>query len=187
MVYSAVFAACCMDGSGFKRRTSSNACGQVCKYVNQKDLVAMLTSIQSAGVAPEVNLRITQASKHAKKDPPWLWNPGQTSCPKQGYQWPHKKDLRPPKKNFKNRPVADPGFPRRKRTSAQARKHASKKSTLALKPRADAPEVRNRGISGPTKRTRVLQKFKKKKKEGRNFGPEGDGACPLRPLDLPKK
>ena len=40
------------------------------------------------------------------RNPPWLWNPGQTS-----------------------------------------------------------PEVRNRGISGPTKRTRVLQKFKKKEKK----------------------
>ena len=38
----------------------------------------MLTSIQSAGVAPEVNLRITQARNHTR-DPPWLWNPGQTS------------------------------------------------------------------------------------------------------------
>ena len=27
--------------------------------------------IQSVGVAPEVNLRITQARKHAR-DPPWL-------------------------------------------------------------------------------------------------------------------
>ena len=31
------------------------------------------------------------------RDPLWLWNPGQTSpellrSPKQGYQWPHKKD-----------------------------------------------------------------------------------------------
>ena len=28
--------------------------------------------VQSVGVAPEVNLRITQARKHAKRDPPWL-------------------------------------------------------------------------------------------------------------------
>ena len=33
--------------------------------------------------------------------PPWLWNPGQTSPEVQkGYQWPHKKDLCPPKKVF---------------------------------------------------------------------------------------
>ena len=44
------------------------------------------------------------------------------------------------------------------RKSMQARKHASE-STLALKPRADTPEVQNRSISGPTKRTCVLQKF----------------------------
>ena len=43
--------------------------------------------LQSAGVTPEVDLRITQARKHAR-DPPWLWT--------QGYQWPHKKDLCPP-------------------------------------------------------------------------------------------
>ena len=65
----------------------------------------MLTSMQSAGAAPGVNLRITQVRKH-ERDPPWLWNPGQTS-----------------------------------------------------------PEVQNRGINGPTKRTYVLQKcFKKRKK-----------------------
>ena len=36
------------------------------------------TSVQSAGVAPGVNMRITQVTKHTR-DPPWLWNPGQTS------------------------------------------------------------------------------------------------------------
>ena len=35
-------------------------------------------------------------------------------------------------------------------------KHASKGSTMALKPRTD---IQNRGISGPTKRTNVLQKL----------------------------
>ena len=49
------------------RSQTSNACRHVCKYVDQKSLAAMLTSIQSAGVAPEVNLRITQARKHAKR------------------------------------------------------------------------------------------------------------------------
>ena len=43
-----------------------NACGHVCRYVDQKASAAMLASIQSAGVAPEVNLRITQVRKHAK-------------------------------------------------------------------------------------------------------------------------
>ena len=37
--------------------------------MDRKGLAAMLTSIQSAGVAPEVNLRITQVRKHAS-DPP---------------------------------------------------------------------------------------------------------------------
>ena len=37
--------------------------------VDQKGLAAMLTSTQSAGVTPEMNLRITQARKHAKMDP----------------------------------------------------------------------------------------------------------------------
>ena len=41
------------------------------RYVDQKGSAAMLTSIQSAGVTPEVNLGITQARKHAR-DPPWL-------------------------------------------------------------------------------------------------------------------
>ena len=72
----------------------------MCKYVDQKGSAAMLTSIQSAGVTPEVNLRITQA-----------------------------------------------------------RKHAFKGSTLALKPRADVTRSQNRGISGPTKKD-----FKKKKR-----------------------
>ena len=43
--------------------------GHACKYVDRKGLAAMLTSIQSAGVAPEVSLRITQMRKHAR-DPP---------------------------------------------------------------------------------------------------------------------
>ena len=47
-------------------RTSTNTCRHICKYVDQKGLAAMLISIQSAGVAPVVNLRITQARKHAK-------------------------------------------------------------------------------------------------------------------------
>ena len=52
--------ACGTDGSGFEPRTTTNASRHVCKYVDQKGLAAMLTSIQSAGVTPEVNLIITQ-------------------------------------------------------------------------------------------------------------------------------
>ena len=38
----------------------------ICKYIDQKGLVAILTSIQSAGVTPEVNLRITLDRCHQK-------------------------------------------------------------------------------------------------------------------------
>ena len=50
------------------------------------------------------------------------------------------------------------------RNSTLARKPASEKSTLALKPRADVTKIQNRDISGPTKRTYVLQRFFKKKR-----------------------
>ena len=59
--------ACGTDDHGFKPQTSTNACGHICKYTDRKDLGTMLTPIQSAGVTPEVNLRITQAKKHAKR------------------------------------------------------------------------------------------------------------------------
>ena len=83
----------------------------------------MLTSIQSAGVAPEVNLR----------------------------------------------------------NSAQARKPASEKSTLALKPRAD---VTRSPKQGPQKRTHVLQKiFKKKRLPGQEGGlRELETEIPARPV-----
>ena len=57
MVFSAVFAACSTDGHGFKPKTSTNSCGYFCRHVNEKGSTAMLTSVQSAGVIPEVNLR----------------------------------------------------------------------------------------------------------------------------------
>ena len=60
----------------------------------------MLTSIQSADVVPEVNLRnIKQARKYASKKATLALKPrvGISRSPKQGYQWPHKKDLSPPK------------------------------------------------------------------------------------------
>ena len=67
---------------GSSPQTSTNACRHVCRYMDQKGLAVMLTSIQSAGVTPEVNLRnLLCAGKEACKrgNPPWLWNPGQTS------------------------------------------------------------------------------------------------------------
>ena len=54
---------------------------------------------RSAGVAPEVNLRnIAQARKHASESTLALKPRADiTRSPKQGYQWPHKKDMCPPK------------------------------------------------------------------------------------------
>ena len=90
-------AVCDTDGRGFEPRTTSNACGHVCN-VNQKGLAAILTPTQSAGVAPEVNLRITQVRKHAR-DPLWALKPriDVTRSPKNRVEWHHEKDLCPPK------------------------------------------------------------------------------------------
>ena len=66
-----MLAACGTEGHGFEPQISTNACGHICKYVDRKGSAAMLTPIWSAGVMPEVNLRITQARKHAR-DPPLL-------------------------------------------------------------------------------------------------------------------
>ena len=98
VVYSAMRTVCGMDGRRFMPWTSTNACRHVCRYVDQKGSAVMLTFIQSAGVAPEVNLRNSlQAGDKARK---WGIHPGfetQGGHPKQGYQWPHEKDLCPPK------------------------------------------------------------------------------------------
>ena len=67
VVHSAVLAACGTEGHGFEARTSTNACGHVCRYVDQKGSAAMLTSIQSAGVTPEVNLIALHAGDKAWK------------------------------------------------------------------------------------------------------------------------
>ena len=65
--------ACGTDGRGFEPQTSTNARRHVCRYVDQKGSAAMLTSIQSAGVVPEVNLRNPlctgeEARKRGKKE-----------------------------------------------------------------------------------------------------------------------
>ena len=69
------------------------------KYVDRKGSAALLTSIDSAGVAPEMNLRITQARKLTSKGSTLALKPRAdvTRSLKQGYQWPHEKDLCPPK------------------------------------------------------------------------------------------
>ena len=68
-----------------------------CKYVGQSGLAAMLAVKRSAGVAPEVNLRNSaQARKHASESTLALKPRADvTRSPKQGYQWPHKKDMCP--------------------------------------------------------------------------------------------
>ena len=93
------------DGRGFEPKTSINACGLICKYVGQKGLAAMLTSVLSAGVTPEMNLGIEQ--ERMQWDAPWFWNPERMSPEgqKQGYQWLHEKDLCPPKIK-KNEPLS---------------------------------------------------------------------------------
>ena len=62
---------------------------------------------RSAGVTPEVNLRECETHMPPpsanKAEPTLALKPTEdvTRSPKQGYQWPHKKDSCPPKKNFK--------------------------------------------------------------------------------------
>ena len=85
------------DGRGVEPRTLTNACGQVCKFVDQKGSAAMLTSIQSVFITPEVNLRITKVRKDAKSSTLALKPRADvTRSPKQGYQWTPEKDLCPP-------------------------------------------------------------------------------------------
>ena len=72
-----------------------------CRYMEDNSLAAMLASKRSAGVAPEVNLRecISHICLHQVQIrlPTLVLKPrGDVSrSPKQGYQWPHKKDLCP--------------------------------------------------------------------------------------------
>ena len=52
------------------------------RYVDENGLAAMLATKRSAGVTPEVNLRILLCADdktHKWGDLPWLWNQGQTS------------------------------------------------------------------------------------------------------------
>ena len=77
----------------------------------------MLTSIQSAGVAQEVNLRNSmEARKHAR-DPSWLWNPGQTSP------------------EVQNRGISE----------TQGRRHQKSKTGVSVKPRTDVTRSPKQG------------------------------------------
>ena len=49
------------------RYTNESWVNFLCKYLDRKGWSTMLTSVQSAGVTPEVNLRITQARKHTSE------------------------------------------------------------------------------------------------------------------------
>ena len=98
--------ACCeWYGTGGHRlapQTSTNACGHICRYMDQKGSAAMLTSksVESAGVTPAGNLRNSmQARKCASQKSILALKPRAvvTRNPKLGYQWPHKKDLCPSK------------------------------------------------------------------------------------------
>ena len=60
---------------------------------------AMLTSVQSVGVVPEVNQRNSpQARKRASEKSTLALEPRAdvTRSPKQGCQWPHEENLCPP-------------------------------------------------------------------------------------------
>ena len=103
VVYSTVLVTQTGPSPGLAQ-TSTNACGHVCMWI-KKGSAAMLTSIQLAGVAPEVNLRITQVRKHTqKKGFTQALKPRAdvTRSLKQGYQWLHKKGLCHPKIMKKN-------------------------------------------------------------------------------------
>ena len=68
------YCACCTDGHGFKPwpEPPPMLVNTSASMWIKKGSAAMLTSFQSAGITPEVNLRVTQMRKHAKRDPPWL-------------------------------------------------------------------------------------------------------------------
>ena len=73
VVYSAVRAAQMV--MGLSPQTSTNARRHVCRYMDQKGSAAILTSIQSTGVAPEVNLRNPLCAREEackRGNPPWL-------------------------------------------------------------------------------------------------------------------
>ena len=79
-----------------------NQCLQMyLQYVDQKDLAAMLTSIQSAGVASEWiwGICCVQARKHTSEGFTLALKSRAdiTRSPKQGYQWPHERELCSPK------------------------------------------------------------------------------------------
>ena len=78
----------------------------VCRYVEENSLAALLAAKRSAGVAPEVNVRehVAHMSPPSMNKAPTLASRPSgdvTRSPKQGYHWPHKKDMS--YKKFKKR------------------------------------------------------------------------------------
>ena len=83
-------AQCCgMHSHGFELPTRY----MICKYVDEKGLATILISIQSAGVAPEVNLEIAQARKYGSKGSTPVLKPRAdvTRSPKRGNSCPTKR------------------------------------------------------------------------------------------------
>ena len=72
------------------------------RYLEEIGLAAMLAAKRLAGVTPEVNLKdhvtcmpLASVSKAAQSG--FETQRRHHQSPKQGYQWPHRKDLCPPK------------------------------------------------------------------------------------------
>ena len=78
----------------------TNACGHmICKYMDWKGSAAMVASVQSAGVTPEVNLRITTGEKACKQGfHPSFETQGRHHQKSKTGVCPLKKHLRPPKR-----------------------------------------------------------------------------------------
>ena len=68
------------------------------RYVEENDSAAMVTAKRSAGIAPVVNIRehITHTTKLSANKDALKPRGNVTRSPKQGYEWPDKKDLCPP-------------------------------------------------------------------------------------------
>ena len=80
--------------SKMRRRSDGST---ICVH-RQSSQFRRIPTIQSAGVAPEVNLRITTGNIACKQGihPGFETRTDVNSSPNQGYQWPHKKDLSAP-------------------------------------------------------------------------------------------
>ena len=79
-------------------RTSTNACGHICKYVDQKGSTAMLPLCTVSRRCTRDESQV-HTSEKAHKGSTLALKPMENviRSPKQEYQWPHKKGLCPPK------------------------------------------------------------------------------------------